>query len=476
MRYQDRIYIQNQVSAVRNRTFTNFNMSSDICVFDSPLYIINGATKIDCTGTTSGGTYIISATTETIPLTFQFTANTSSFLTTNANFKFQIYKYNNTVSGFTSIPVYKSDLLTYSAFSATNQTTQYIPSSAITLDGDYIVKGYYQFKICTDFLGKLGKNIDTLNYVYGSEYGIYDKNLDYYFIAIKQAEKPIFTENFSNATSANRLIQQVFQPNAGITELVLPTNAVGDFILTLNGLVLANNIDYTFSGSIVTLSSQTQTDDIVTFIYTSDGGNNLISDNIDISTPIISGVTNAEGNNLVYFNTTTQKYELYTSVTPSSLDVTIVMVNGVTLAKNIDYYQSTTNPKRIILEGNLLIGDIITIVYFPSISVINGLNTSTPSVTWKIQTPPDKNNGYFSLEVSTGTTFNTFYYSGNTEYTVGSTYYSDAFVASGTVGTKLYYRVKNQKNYKTICGNYVTTTQYSEVIPIVIQSNSINSY
>lgn len=476
MRYQDRIYIQNQNSVVRNRNYTNFNMSSDFCVFNNPLYNISGATKIDCTGTTTGGTYIISASTETIPLTFQFTANTSTFLNTNANFKFEIYKYNDSFSGFSSTPVYKSENLIYSAFSATNETTQFIPSSALTMDGDYIVKGFYQFSACTDYLGKLGKNIDTLNYIYGSEFGIYDKSLDYYFIAIKSAETPIFVNNFSNATPANRLIQQIFQPEAGISELVIPTNVVGDFILTLNGLVLAKQLDYTFSGSIVTLSAQTQTDDIVTFIYTSEGGNNLIGDNIDISIPIVSGVTNGEGSNVVYFNTTTQKYEIYTSTTPSSLDVIIVMLNGITLANGIDYYQSTTNPKRLILEGGLLVGDIITIAYFPAIGVINGLNTNTPVVTWTIQTPPDKVNGYFVLEVSTGNTFSTLYYSGKTDYFIGSTYYADSFIASGTVGTQFYYRVKNEKNYQTICGNNITTTAYSEIIPIVVQTNSINSY
>jgi hypothetical protein len=37
------------------------------------------------------------------------------------------------------------------------------------------------------------------------------------------------------------------------------------------------------------------------------------------------------------------------------------MLNGVTLANGGDYYQSISNPKRI-LEGDLLIEDIITIL------------------------------------------------------------------------------------------------------------------
>ena len=642
MRYQERIYIQNQNSAVRNRGFNNFNMSSDICVFNNPLYNISGTTILNCcvcpdtlvghdtysggtvilpttvtwtdcedplvyirgirdaamaafsisgqsvlqqfieveelncgrivkwkdiygddevwtvnqidgtfenylifdytntqntiqkattsgygtqccdnqyantftlwnnfldtitltgntnyyidlpytsatscnvakipctTGSTlSGASYIISADTQTIPLTFNFTANTQTFIDTNANFRYQIYKYDNTQESFNGIPVYKSETLQYSAFSATNTTTQYIPSSGITIDGDYMIKGFYQFSACTDFMKRLGKGVDTINYIYGDQYGIYDKNLDYYFVAVKQAEIPNFVNNLTNDSPANSLIQAVLFPDAGIQYLAAPTNTNGAFLLTLNGLILAKDYDYTVSGSVVTLNGTTEEDDIVSFIYTTYGGPNLVSDNIDVATTIVSGVTNGQGSNLVYYNTTNNKYEVYTSVTPAEGNAIILMVNGVTLASQIDYYQSTTNPKRIILEGDLVVGDIITIVYFPSNGTVNGLNTNIPTVTWTINDLPQKNNGFFSLEVSTGNTFSNFYYSGHTNYDTASNYYSDSFIASGTVGTKLYYRVKNEKNYETLCGDFVTSIVYSDIIPVVIQSNSINSY
>ena len=152
------------------------------------------------------------------------------------------------------------------------------------------------------------------------------------------------------------------------------------------------------------------------------------------------------------------------------------MINGATLANGIDYYQSTTNLKRIILEGDLLDGDIITIVYFTFVSAVNGLITNNPTVSWSIENPPQLANGVFTLEVSSGTSFSTFYYTGNTDYLIGQTIYSDDFIASGTVGTTLYYRVKNEKHYETFCGNIITDIKYSETIPVIIQTNSINSY
>jgi hypothetical protein len=84
--------------------------------------------------------------------------------------------------------------------------------------------------------------------------------------------------------------------------------------------------------------------------------------------------------------------------------------------------------------------------------------------------------GEFNLEVSTASTFNTFYYSGSTPYVLNQTVYHDSFTASGTVGTILYYRVKNHKKLETLCGNIVNSIVYSETVPLTIQTNSINSY
>jgi hypothetical protein len=152
------------------------------------------------------------------------------------------------------------------------------------------------------------------------------------------------------------------------------------------------------------------------------------------------------------------------------------MVNGATLANGIDYYQSTSNPNRIILEGELIVDDIVTLVYFPLISTINGLNTNTPTVSWGIPTAPTQVNGYFNFLVSYDNLFSSIYYTTNIDYIIGTTSYSATFIATGTVGTVLYYRVQNIKNYETICEDILTTTKFSDVIPITIQTNSINTY
>lgn len=476
MRYQERIYIQNDNGAVRNRDLLNVNMSSDICVFNNPMYVLSGASKIDCSGYT-GTTYVVPTTQSVIPMVFNFTGNTNSFTANSATFKYEIYKYNTTAGMFYVPPVYSSESFQYSAFSGTNSISQSIPLSGLSMDGEYLVKGYFDYDVCTEFMGRLGKTVDTLRYRGGSQYGLYDGNQDYFFRAIASAQTPSVTVTTNNTTASSGLNQAVFLPDIGTTTLVIPITYTKQLLLTLNGLMLAENYDYTISGNVITLSGETVADDIITMISGTDTNtNNLQGDTVYVSSDIVSGVTNNEGINRVYYNTTTSKYEVYSMVTPINGNDVIIMLNGATLAYGVDYYQSTTNPKRFILEGDLRIGDLITMVYYANTNVINGVITNNPIVSWDLVVAPDLVNGYFSLEVSTGNTFSNFYYSGNTPYIAFEPTYSDGFTLTGSVGTKLYYRIKNQKNYVTMCGDIVSSTAYSEIIPIEIQTNAINSY
>lgn len=487
MRYQERTYIQNNNGAVRNKDIFNVSMSSDMCIFKEPLFNVIGASKIDCTGSTTPASYVISASTETIPFTFEFTGNTESFTNNSADFKFEVYKYDEKVTGFSTTSVYKSEIISYSAFSGTYETIQSISASTLGLDGEYLIKGYYKFPACTKYLNELTKTVDTVNYISGSEYGIYNKELDFYFIAVNKAETPNFNSDPSNNQQPNSLTQSVFLVTDNLEDnlntmldkrtIILPSTVNGDFIFTLNGLALAKDLDFTISGSVITLEGDTEPGDIITITYTTTSNtNNLIGDTINVSSNIVSGVTDNQNSNIIYFNTDTSKYEIYTSVTPLDFNTLIVMVNGITLANGVDYYQSISNKKRLILEGDILIGDIITIVYYPIIGVVKGLNTNTPNITWSITTPPQKENGSFTLEVANDKEFNTMYYSGVTPYLTDSISYSQSFIASGSVGTQLFYRVKNEKNFETLCGDIITTTAYSETIPIIIQTNAINSY
>ena len=248
---------------------------------------------------------------------------------------------------------------------------------------------------------------------------------------------------------------------------------------------MADNYDYTItvitSGSVSTtliqLAAPAVYGDMLTVTYVGIGGSNsIINKVIDIASPITSGATGGQGSNDVYYNTTTNKFELFVDTTPISENDIMVTINGAILANKIDYYQSTSDLKRIILEGNLVIGDIVNVYYNGITNLAENITTPTPSVSWTITTPPTTNDGVFVIEVSTGSTFSTIVSSAETKYSVGEIAYYSTIPLSGNYGDNFYYRVKNEKRYYTLCNSIVESIKYSEVIPITLGINSTNSY
>jgi hypothetical protein len=428
------------------------------------------------------GVYIVDTAT-TIDLGFQFTANTSEFVDKEAIFKYEIYKYNHSTGVFSSTAQYKSDEFDYSTFSGTSAFTESIPISGLSLDGDYLIKGYYVFDVCTDFLGRLGLEVDTSTNKSGDEYGIYKKAFDHYFVAFNKADSPTFSYNTGEDISVGTLVGfSVFPDFSGQTAFTITQSYQGSPIVALNGLTLVENIEYYFdtTASTLNISGGTVLDDVITVVFVSDGNNSpgLINDFIQITSPIISGTTGNEGSSDVYFNITEGKYEIYTTVTPNSVDDLIVTLNGLTLAPNIDYYQSTSNSKRIILQGQLLVGDVINIYYNGNAQYIGNVYSNTPTINWEIENAPGNNNGVFTVEVANSgdTGFTSLITTATTNYVTNQTAYSAQITLSGDVGTNYIYRIKNEKRYTSLIGDVISSINYSETIPITIQSNAINSY
>ena len=440
-----------------------------------------------CSGTydtiSSGdtGVYIINNEDE-IPFTFDFTGDTSSN-NDSTNFKFEVYKYDNLSSTFKTPAVFKSEEIPYTQISGITEDTliSYIPVDDLRIDGDYLIKGYFKYNACTEFANRLGIKIDTSFFKTGDEYGLYNSEDDWYFIAIKSAEVPNLSSTSQGlAANAGSLRTYSLFPSvtSGQTDYIISDNYNGKIMVALNGLTLADGYDYTYTGSSLTLSGFTYSGDVITIVDTVGEGDvdDLYNDVISIDSPIVSGVTDNQGVNEVYFNTDTNKYELYLSVTPASGSDISITINGVTLANNIDYYLSVSNPKRIIVEGILIENDIINIYYIPSINVIGGVATSTITIGFNLDTAPTNVNGYFTLEVSDDD-FTTINYSATTEYIATQNGYvlSVTFIDT-MVGDTFKYRIKNTKEYVSLNGDIIVSEVYSEIIPIEIQSNNINSY
>ena len=486
--FENKIYIQTAYEGVRNKDILNVNTSSDFCTFEAPQYTMSGASKIPCDATlsalTTGTSYVFildsSATTKEI--IFEFTGNTESFTANNATFKYEIYKYDTTVGNFHRPAQYGSYEFPWSGFSGTSIITETIPLTSLNVDGEYLIKGNFVHDVCTEFASRLGYKYDTSSYVSGSEFGLYNSDRDFYMLIMKEAATPIFN-NFILGGTIGAIKQYSVIPVDGQTDFILTIDVGLDFVVTLNGLSLSRDEDYAvtqFTGGtqpyLVSLSAETKSTDIVSFIYvTSSAEIRIKTDIIDVIS-IASGATDAQGSNQIYYNTTTSKYEAYTTLNPRNGNDILVMVNGVTLTFGIDFYQSITNPKRIIFEGTILVGDIIIIAYNSNAPFVDSITESTPTIYWTIDPAPQSVNGEFLLEVGTDDTLTTLVSTARTEYIAGEVSYNAIVTITGTVGTQLYYRVTNNKFYNTLCGDIIQSTAYGEVIPITIATNSINSY
>ena len=379
MRYQEKKY-DRAGTCVRNRDHVNVSMSSDVCIFQAPFFDMFGAGKIE-TGTTtaSTGVYIIEGETD-IDLEFDFSSGFGS-MDENSTFKFEIYKYNFNEGVFKEPAVYKSVEYPFTDFSATSAVTATIPLTDLNIDGDYLVKGYYKHDVCTDILSRLGLTNDTSLYKAGSQYGMYNSSKDFYFVAVQHADTPIFNTSTNSTRPLGSLAAFSIFPEAGVQDVAIPSSVNEDLLVYLNGLMLAEGYDYIWDEelSLISLSARTVDGDVITYVSVSDqDANGLVVDNIYVEAPISSGPTDGEGSNSYYYNTTQGKYELFTELTPVDGNQVVVTLNGVTLAPNIDYYQSITNPKRIILEGNLLDGDVVNIVYNAYPSYVGEIYTNTP--------------------------------------------------------------------------------------------------
>ena len=476
MRHQDRIYIQTAHSCIRNKDHLNVNLSSDTCIFNQPTFTMTGADKI-MTGTTVSDDeiHIITGNTE-IDLTFSFTGNVETFIDTNSSFKYSIYKFDNLTNIFTSIPKYSSPIIEYSSFSGTSAFTNSILVSDLNIDGEYLVKGSYDFTMCTEMMNLLGETINTAIPLIGEQYGIYDEQFDFYFAAIENAGKPLFTLSPVDTRTLGALIVESFELS-GETEVELSNNWSGQPIIALNGLTLAEDEDYTLLGKVVTLLGATVSGDLLTAAYVNDGNpNGLVVENIVVDGVIVSGVTDGEGSEVIYFNTDTGKYEVYTLTDPIEFNDLILTLNGITLANGLDYFQSTANPRRIVLNGIVYgdedledeLADIITLAYNSYGSFFGTIQVNMFDLFWTLTPAPTNINGKFTTLVAEDDTFNTIIFSAETPYVTSQTSYNVTVDLSSYSGTSAVYKVTNQKDYLLISGDTISTFTDSEEIPIEI--------
>jgi hypothetical protein len=476
MRYQNRIYVQSPISCVRNKDIVNVTTSSDLCEYNKPIFEMVGADKIKTGSTASDDEiHIVPETGTTIDLTFNFSGDAGNFITGDTIFQYNIYKYNQNATTFSAPEIFASGPIEWSSFSATSAFTDSILVSDLNIDGEYLIKGFFDFEVCTDILGRLGDR-DTTFRLIGDEFGLYEPEFDFYFAAIRAATKPIFGLTPDSGTALGALfVESYIIEDSGTTQVTVSSLWTGKPIVALNGLTFAEGFenDYELSDNqTITFNSPLSVDDIVTVAYVNGGNpNGLVVENTIVPTLIVSGVTDGEGEEVVYFNTDTGKYELYLLTEPVDFNDVIVTLNGVTLANGLDYLQSTSNTKRIILQGDIFPDDILTVAYNSAGTFVGVINVDNFDLLWTVAPPPINNNGLFTALVADDNSFSagTIIYSATTPYVTNVSTYQVNIDLSSYTGTTAFYKVSNQKNYPVLSGGTIQSITDSDIIPIELE-------
>ena len=393
----------------------------------------------------------------------------------------EVYKYDQSISQFTKSAI-STFSVPYEKLTGDTANTISIQSANIG-EGEFLIKSYWEYNVNTLLAKKQKVSINTINtYKRGELYGLYVPETDWYFISLYESSKP----NFNNSEAP---------PNNGINTLVVSTQitksgftdyyvaGLSEPIVSYNGSVLAKDIEYSgvTSGDtkFIRLAFDPLAGQILTYAYVRDGGSgDLIPDLYKIDKTIKSGATNTQlPTDRVFYNETQNKYEFYLISAPAS-DV-VLSINGSILSKDIEYYTSSSNNRRIILEETLKKGDLIEAFYQPKSTVNGGIRTNSPTISWFIDTPPLTNNGKFTIEFAdvADTDFKTILYSFEVDYVVSQRSYSRTLVlTNASAGDKFIYRVKNEKFYEPIIGETIYSVNYSDVNEIEILVNSGETY
>ena len=403
--------------------------------------------------------------------------------------QFNLYKYDTNSGRFNTSPVYTSELVPSTGLTKGMYMLQ-LPFSAVT-EGEFIFKSFYNRNINTLVSKQLGFTTTTRKDVLtGDTFGIYDPNNDWYFVNMYRAETPQLNNSASNpigtATISGFNVKSRYT-TSGITNYsftISNTESIG--IVSYNGSVLSKNNEYSANtaGEIVLTNIEVLDNQLLTVVYVSTDtpGTSVFTDEYVINTTIKSGATDTQlETDRVFFNTDQNKYEFYLSSEPLTDEITLSL-NGGVLANDVEYYRSATNVKRVIIDGELRVGDILQSLYLPKTGLLGTIDTTTPIFSWNIVSLPlvdNSSSGVFTLEIADydDTTFSTLLYSSDVDYVNGvNSYLTQVNLTGATAGDEFRYRVKNEKKYKPISGETITDIVYSDANTFLLASNAGKSY
>lgn len=487
----------------------NLNPEINFCqeIFYGPEYYVTGLTKLvsgytsTITGCTSGATIINGI----YNLDYNGDINFDFILTGSTDYTgytgslcFKVFsgdKFNPVLASgvFKDSSENLSKCLDFSGITSTTITNTITEGTLSKNWQQYLVRPYFNF-----FSKDCNPGVEFDNWSNTIQYNTFQNSSDYYFMTVTNPPTPLLafpeTSGFATFTLyTDRLYYNGATTTRGSQAInnelnyfilgTIPANNV--IILTLNGVVLTQGYDYNFinQGSgrppIVQLKEEIKLTDWLIANYVIGNPGPLFTYILDayfIDTIKLDGFTSGAtpnyrtlGDNTLNYNTTTGKYEFFTTLPIDPNYSVMLMVNGVSLAENFQYFKSTSFDGRIIFDGantQFSIGDLITVFAYSKSGVADynygSLGKNEFTARWSV--PPTFTNpevtGKFIVEVFNKQT-NLLLYKVEQQFIPTQANYEATF---NSLSLNIYYKFKVtfEATYTGYLNNKVITCSYAE--------------
>jgi len=400
-------------------------------VFHSPEYYVDGVIGLvsgmtsTLTGCTTGTTGIYNLTyTPNFNVIFNITGGTD-YTGYTGSFCYKVFSNDRWVveapiSGFKVGSEIIDACDSFSAITSSTVTQQFLEGGLPITWAEYLIRPYYKFtaEVCG--------NISYNTWNGGVQLNTYQPDRDYYFMTIVNPPTPVLnppggtskpnytliTDNLlvngvSSARGANAI-------NNSLNYFILSSvPSDGRIMLFLNGVRLSQDLDFTLITQGFGVPPMVKIDEeivptdvlIATYITGIPAGWNTDFGVYFIDTILVDAVVvdptpayRVGGDNTLAYNSTTGKYEFYTSLPLDSTFAITLSVNGTTQVQDIQYFISTSFDGRIIFNNDNMIvhvGDVISVLAVsqdkgPDFNNYGSLQTNEFLAQWSV--PPQFTN------------------------------------------------------------------------------------
>ena len=376
-------------------------------------------------------------------------------------------------------PIYEN-CVSFSAITGNSFTEILSVGQLPQIDNDYLLRGYYIFtpQNCQS---------TTFNTWLGSiQPNSFNMDTDWYFMTVTNPPIPtLVTDSDVNFRSIS-LVQEIILGKDYQNYFNLKNYPIDNKIdLYVNGIKLTQDLDFlvnvddfpSVTPVIEILDANIESTDIITITYLFGEQSFLTNlgdsrtDFFQIDTFFVTGFTTGVTSstiNIVNENTVKGTQEVFlTKDFDEFSDITVVL-NGIKLAQDIEYYKSSTVKNKIIFNPNfttIKTGDILSFWYFKSTlsepDDLGTLDKNNITINWSATelNQPEYNTGNFNVQVTelTDTNWSSLFYDQTFQYEPNLDVYS-AFVDNLLANRDYKFRIIFNKIYKNILGEDITTS------------------